>query len=200
MRAAESAGFSRMRTDAGSSAYTADRICAVLARKTFAGALCVVDRCSRLGSECDLLVVTTNLRAIDVEVKISRADLKADRLKDKWFDFGRQWDAATRSWLKTPRDWPANVWKHYYAIAAPIWRDDLLAHCQPKSGVLTVKLDPDGSLRGICVKRRCTANRASVPLKHEVVVDIARLASLRMWNAYDALGGRGAARSSGAAA
>lgn len=179
--------------------YTADRICAVLARKTFAGALCVVDRCSRLGSECDLLVVTTNLRAIDVEVKVSRADLKADRLKDKWFDFGR-WDRATRSMSRTPRDWPANVWKHYVVVAAPIWRDDLLEHCQPKSGVVTVKLNDDGTLRHIDVKRRCTANRANAPLKPEVVVDIARLASLRMWNAYDALGGRSACRSSGAAA
>lgn len=163
--------------------YTADRICAVLARKTFAGALCVVDRCTRLGSECDLLVVTTNLRAIDVEVKISRADLKADRKKDKWFEFG-PWEAHSRGIPRTPRDWPQNVWKHYYVIAAPIWRDDLLEHCQPKSGVVTVELHADGGLRHIDVKRRCMANRANTPLTPEVVVDIARLASLRMWDAY----------------
>lgn len=179
--------------------YTADRICAVLARRTFAGALCVVDRCTRLGSECDLLVVTTNLRAIDVEVKISRADLKADRKKDKWFDT-QGWDLATRSWRKTPRDWPQNVWKHYYVVAAPIWRDELLDHCQPKSGVITVELNPDGHLRHINVKRRCTANRADTPLKPEVVVDIARLASLRMWDAYRELGARSSMRGTGAAA
>lgn len=175
------------------SVYTADRICAVLARKTFAGALCAVDRCSRLGSECDLLVVTTRLRAIDVEVKISRADLKAERKKDKWFEFG-PWEARARGVERTPRDWPRNVWKHYYAVAAPIWRDELLEHCQPKSGVITVELRQDGLLRHIDVKRRCTANRSDTPLKPEVVVDIARLASLRMWNAYDELGRRGAMR------
>lgn len=175
------------------SVYTADRICAALARKTFSGALCVVDRCARLGSECDLLVVTTNLRAIDVEVKISRADLKAERKKDKWFEFG-PWEAQRRGIPRTPREWPQNVWKHYFAIAAPIWRDELLEHCQPKSGVLTVQLRDDGSLHHITVRRRCTANKANLPLKPEVVVDIARLASLRMWNAYDALGQRGSMR------
>lgn len=179
------------------SVYTADRICAALARKTFAGALCVVDRCSRLGSECDLLVVTTNLRAIDVEVKISRADLKADRKKDKWFNFrgfGRMVDGL-RVPPPEPLDWPKNVWKHYYAVAAPIWSDELLEHCQPKSGVVTVKLNADGSLHHVHVKRRCTTNRANTPLTPEVVVDIARLASLRMWNAYqerDAVLGRAA--------
>lgn len=177
--------------------YTAERICGVLARRTFAGALCVVDRCTRLGSECDLLVVTTNLRAIDVEVKISRADLKADRKKDKWFDFpgfGRMVNGE-REPPPVPRDWPRNVWKHYYAISAPIWRDDLLEHCQPKSGVITVELNRDGALRHIDVKRRCRANRSDTPLKPEVVVDIARLASLRMWDAYrerDARVGRAA--------
>lgn len=168
------------------SVYTADRICAVLARNTFKGALCVIDRCTRLGSECDLLVVTTNLRAIDCEVKISRADLKADRKKDKWFDFprGRWIDGRREQPPPVPRDWPRNVWKHYYAVAAPIWRDDLLEHCQPKSGVVTVELRPDGSLRHIDVKRRCVANRNDTPLKPDVIVDIARLASLRMWDAY----------------
>lgn len=164
--------------------YTAERICAALARKTFRGALCVVDRCTRLGSECDLLVVTRNLRAVDVEVKISRADLRADRKKDKWFE-RRRWDASTRSMKEgAPRDWPQNVWKHYFAVAAPIWHDDLLEHCPPKSGVVTVQLRPDGSLHHITVRRRCTANKANTPLTAEVVVDIARLASLRMWDAY----------------
>lgn len=179
--------------------YTADRICAALARKTFAGALCVVDRCTRLRQRMRSPSRHHEPAGDRLEVKVSRADLKADRKKDKWFDFGR-WNAATRSWPKTPRDWPENVWKHYYAIAAPIWRDDLLDHCQPKSGVVTVKLNPDGSLRGICVKRRCTANKVNTPLTPEVVVDIARLASLRMWDAYRELGRRGAARGSAGAA
>lgn len=176
--------------------YTADRIAAALARHTFAGALCVVDRCTALGNECDLLVVTRNLRAIDVEVKISRADLKAERSKSKWFEPPPyDWFARSRERpAPTPRDWPQNTWKHYYAVAAPIWRDDLLEHCKPKSGVVTVQLREDGSLHHINVKRRCTANRANVSMDHGTVVDIARLASLRMWNAYAELGRRSSMR------
>jgi hypothetical protein len=42
----------------------------------------LVDNCNWTGHECDVLGVTTDLRIIDVEVKISRADLKADAKKD----------------------------------------------------------------------------------------------------------------------
>lgn len=83
-----------------------------------------------------------------------------------------------------------NVWKHYFVIAAPIWRDDLLDLCQPKSGVVTIELDGHGGLVNLDVKRRPAANRADTPLGPEVVVDIARLASLRMWDAYRESGPR----------
>ena len=177
---------------AGSSApiYTAERIAAVLARRTFDGALCVVDRCTRLGAECDLLVVTRNLRAIDVEIKLSRADLKADRVKDKWYDYGER-DRLTGSYRKTTREWPRSVFKHYYVLPAPIWRVELLQHCMPKSGVIVVDFEHVNARRfsarrsgALIVKRRATPNRNCQPLKHETVVDIARLASLRMWDAY----------------
>lgn len=39
----------------------------------------LIDNCSWTGYECDVLAVTTDLRVIDVEVKISRADLKTMR-------------------------------------------------------------------------------------------------------------------------
>jgi len=55
---------------------TLDRKCVVL-----------VDNCSWTGHECDVLGVTRDLRIIDVEVKISRADLKADARKDKWWKY-----------------------------------------------------------------------------------------------------------------
>lgn len=45
----------------------------------------LVDRCNWTGNECDVLAVTVDLRVIDVEIKISRADLKADAAKDKWW-------------------------------------------------------------------------------------------------------------------
>ena len=56
-----------------------------LAVGLFARRLVVVDNCIWTGHECDLLCVTTDLRIVDVEIKISRSDLKADAKKDKWF-------------------------------------------------------------------------------------------------------------------
>lgn len=167
--------------------YTETRIAAALARKTFAGALVVVDNTYAMGSECDLLVVTRNLMAVDVEIKISVADLKRDRTKDKWiqqdhsyYRYGEQRPAPA------PRHWPSGCHKHYYVLPEPIWRDDLIEHCQPQSGVITIALRDDGSLHSLVVKRRVTANTSAKPLTHAKVVDIARLASLRMWDAYRA--------------
>lgn len=174
--------------------YTASRIAAVLARRKFDGALCVVDECGELnGSRCDLLVVSRNLRAIDVEIKIDRADVRRDRKKDKWFSVGRERDERGRL-IQTPREWPRNVWKHYYVVAAPIWSDDLLEHCQPRSGVVVIDLSgftPKAFQArwsgGLTVKRRAQANPDNKPLDHDSVINIARLASVRMWDAYEEL-------------
>jgi len=42
----------------------------------------LVDNCNWTGHECDVLGVTTDLRIIDVEIKISRADFRADAAKE----------------------------------------------------------------------------------------------------------------------
>lgn len=170
--------------------YTEARMIAALARKTFKGMLCCVDNTYALGDECDLLVVTNQLRCIDVEVKISRADLKADSAKSKWHTGGGiNWQTGDR-YPRTAIDWPRNVWKHYYAIADDIWIDDLLQHCRPNSGVVTVLLGNDGALRTINVKRRCIANKSQQPLTPAELCNIARLTSLRLWDARKELEAR----------
>lgn len=146
----------------------------------------LVDNCNWTGHECDVLAVTTDLRIIDVEVKISRADLKADASKDKWWHrYGWQ------SWQKeppqsAPRQWPPKVWKHYYAMPADIWRPELLA-CLPSSasGVLLLRQGgwPQPPVIVSC-ERRATPNKEATRLTPEHVMDIARLANLRMWEAY----------------
>lgn len=149
-----------------------------LARKC----LVLVDNCNWTGSECDVLGVTTDLRIIDVEIKISRSDLKADAKKDKWWH--RSWD--NRAGLKL--DWPRKVWKHYYALPAEIW-DDKLLECLPsdKSGVLLMRLQHNGVIAAHC-HRRATPNREAARLTPAQAVDIARLANLRMWDAYQRVG------------
>lgn len=161
-----------------------------IARQTLARKCVVlVDNCNWTGHECDVLGVTTDLRIIDVEVKISRADLKADAGKDKWWH--RQWggyNPATRGYDKPPdiaREWPVKVWKHYYALPADIWRDELIAALpSPRSGVLLLKLQVGGAPVVVQCHRRATPNKDATKLTAANVMDIARLANLRMWEAY----------------
>lgn len=164
-------------------------IAAAIARQTLASRCVVlVDRCNWTGHECDVLGVTTDLRIIDVEVKISRADLKADAKKDKW------WHRPPSSWQDgqwvrpegIALEHPPKVWKHYYAMPAEIWTPDLV-ECLPSkaSGVILLRR-PEGSRERIVVgvERRATPAKDATRLKPEQVMNIARLANLRMWDAY----------------
>ena len=165
-----------------------------IARQTLAKRCVVlVDRCNWTGHECDVLGVTTDLRIIDVEIKISRSDLRADARKDKWWHrVASGYETVAKPWgqqhqvvyTTTPRQWPPRVWKHYYCMPASVW-DDSLFDALParESGVLVVANSPGESLAVRCV-RRATPNRNAARLKPEQVMDIARLANLRMWDAY----------------
>lgn len=170
--------------------WTEHSIARAIALQTLARKCVVlVDNCNWTGHECDVLAVTTDLRIIDVEVKISRADLKADAAKEKWWQ--RQYGAwmperRTQDVTTSRRLHPPKVWKHYYALPADIWKPELI-DClpSPASGVLLLS---EGSWPQppvmVSVERRATPNRDAVRLKPEHVMDIARLANLRMWEAY----------------
>lgn len=157
----------------------------------------LVDRCNWTGHECDVLAVTTDLRIIDIEVKISRSDLKADAKKDKWWH--RYYDGTTEEVVlpggrkyqrqveqRTPRTHPPQVWKHYYALPREIWKPELL-DCLPSeaSGVLLLREQRNSNTTiAVHVERRATPAKDAQRLKPEQVMDIARLANLRMWDAY----------------
>lgn len=165
----------------------------------------LVDNCNWTGHECDVLAVTTDLRIVDVEVKISQADLKADAKKNKWWHhtfigYGERKevhnDAGRLIRIEQPRLYdskplqhPRKVWKHYYALPKDIWKPELL-DCLPSEASGVLLLDRDGwprpyghDMRIECV-RRATPNKDAYRLKPDEVMDIARLANLRMWEAY----------------
>ena len=190
--------------------WTERSIARAIALQTLARKCTVlVDNCNWTGRECDVLGVTTDLRIIDVEVKISRSDLKADAKKDKWWhrtyigrgpweerrsEDGRllsRWQDAVYD--SKPLAHPPKVWKHYYALPADIWKPELL-DCLPStaSGVLLLRHGADYTDRHHrphvtvqCI-RRATPAKDAYRLKPEEVMDIARLANLRMWEAYRA--------------
>jgi hypothetical protein len=150
----------------------------------------LVDNCNWTGYECDVLGVTVDLRIIDIEVKISRSDLKADAKKDKWWH--RQYGAWVpgqrhQETISTAREHPRKVWKHYYALPQEIWKPELI-DCLPSkaSGVLLLKhyTDLGKDFVWVTCERRATPNKDAYRLKPNEVMDIARLANLRMWESY----------------
>lgn len=140
----------------------------------------LVDRCNWTGYECDVLAVTTDLRLIDVEVKISRADFKADAKKDKWWhrlSWGGDVGPPQR------RQWPPKVWKHYFAMPRELWDDALFEFMpSPASGLLLVR-EHMGRIEVNC-HRRATPDKNAARISAAAAIDIARLANLRMWDAY----------------
>lgn len=184
----------------GQVVWNENNIAAAICRQTLAKKCVVlVPNCNWTGNECDVLGVTTNLRIIDVEIKISRADLRADADKDKWWRRlgwgGYKTVDGRREYVQAPREalpWPPKVWKHYYAMPENIWKPELLA-CLPStnSGVILMKRHqsyPDSVPFTLAkVVRRATPCRDAYRLTAKQVMDIARLANLRMWDAYDAL-------------
>lgn len=185
--------------------WNANLIAGALARQFFQRKhLVVVPECNWTGHECDLLVVTTDLRVIDVEIKTSRADLRRDASKDKWWK-RMTWQEATDKGLDTrnwdpyehreKRDWPPRVWKHYVVVPKEIWDDGLFeALPSPASGVLLLeRRGIRGRLLVIQCQRRATPNRDAKKIGADSAIDIARLASLRMWDSYDRLAEAGVA-------
>lgn len=176
----------------------AEQIAHCLARKLFKSDLVVVDRCCWPGAECDLLVVTPNLQVIDVEIKISRADLKIDRAKSKWFQQPEGWHMRQERPAPTPLEWPQNVWKHYYAMPAKLWKPEFAEFIHPTSGIITIDSHEDAGEKRAeqqaarspewwlhKVVKRAKSCRTYTPIDPKALRKIAYLASFRMWRAYE---------------
>lgn len=178
--------------------WTEKTIAAELALNHFACRhLVVVPNCNWAGHEADLLVVTKALKLLDFEIKISRADFKADSKKGKWFEsvdtgidiptaiFDRNTKCSfsylRRQIVSIPKLHPMNIWKHYYVMPEEIYDpslDDLAA--SPASGIIL--LHDIGGKVVFQEIRKAKGNRDYSPITAQQTLDIARLASLRLWN------------------
>lgn len=164
--------------------WDAAKIANHVSRQTLAKkCIVLVDRCNWTGYECDVLGVTTDLRIIDIEVKISRSDFKADATKDKWWHRPGSWGWKEPEPPKVHRKWPPRVWKHYIAMPLDVWREGLFEFMPSPSSGLLLLTDKNGRVEVRC-ERRATPNRDAEKIGASQAVDIARLANLRMWQAY----------------
>ena len=151
-----------------------------------------IPTCGWTGHECDLLAVTRDMRIVDIEIKISRSDFRADFEKEKWFYTPMEAEAITgTSWQdyylrkaeRVRRPWPRKVWKHYYCMPKSIWTDSMAAQAgSMHSGIIL--LDYAGGQVVASLIRAAKPDRKAETLEPEHVIDIARHASLRMWDAY----------------
>lgn len=156
--------------------WTERTIGAYLARETFGRRHLVVPNCQWTSHECDLLVVTRRLMICDVEIKISRADLRSDAGKQKW------WQGYLQRYRQRI-DWPPRVWRHYYCVPEAIWKGiELFDGLPQRSGVLLIREDKHGR-PWLDVARRARSNPDAKPITAAEAIDIARLANLRMWDA-----------------
>lgn len=152
-----------------------------------------IPTCGWTGHECDLLAVTRDLRIIDIEIKISRSDFRADAKKEKWYYTPNEASEITGiSWQdyylgksdRVRRPWPRKVWKHYYCMPRSIWTESMLDQCgSEKSGVILLDHDASGKMFAF-LARAAKPDRKAETLGAEHVIDLARHASLRMWDAY----------------
>ena len=165
--------------------WTAREIAKAIACQAFAGRhLIVLPNTYWPGSETDLLLVRTDLRLVDIEIKISRADLKADAKKSKWFD-QPIFDPTTHTVPYTPRSHPRRIWKHYYCVPEKLWKKDLGDCIPPASGVICLRDHPTHP--GCWIERQAKAAKNAERITPEELCDIARVQSLKLWSAYDEL-------------
>lgn len=165
--------------------WTEARIISAIGRQVLNNrCLLLVDNCNWTGHECDVLGVTNDLRIVDVEVKISRSDLKADAKKDKWWH--RQWRWNNAHGPDQLRPHPPKVWKHYYALPKEIWKPELAESLPSAASGVLLLWEHGGKLQVSCERRAAPAKDA-YRLSPSQAVDVARLANLRMWDARNRL-------------
>lgn len=132
------------------------------------------------GFESDLLFVTKDLRLIDVEIKISRADLKRDAGKEKWWHRGIPQRVDGK--LVTPAAWsrthPHKVWKQYYAVPATLWKPWMEKDLPSADSGILLAHDRRAGTAIECL-RRAKPDTGAPKITAEQALDIARLLSLR---------------------
>lgn len=156
------------------------------------------------GYETDLLIVRSDLRLVDIEIKRSRSDFRADQYKDKWWKYGpyvpcpegrmEKWGLTHPRMVpsKISREWPVKIWKHYYALPAEIWTPELEAEVSQKSGIMLLsERYSDEQIRhhsweqsvNLKIYRQAKPNRDAKPIDAGSAIEIAKLCNARMWSA-----------------
>lgn len=110
--------------------------------------------------ECDLLVLTKSNYLWEVEIKVTKADLLADKKKAHGHH-------------------NINIKRLYFAI--PEYLGDSIEHIPERAGIITVRRAADDR-RFICRQIRAAKNDRGYQLTDEERYKVARLGALRIWD------------------
>lgn len=116
--------------------------------------------------ECDLLVIRKSGHAIEVEIKVSKADLKKDAAK-------RHGHIDRQNRIK----------ELYFAVPKPLY-EDAVEHAPDRAGIITIEPYVWHSGREALVgrvRRKPTINKAARPLSEKEMLTVARLGAMRIW-------------------
>ena len=112
--------------------------------------------------ECDLLIITKGGYGIEVEIKVSRSDLKNDSNKSHSHDDDR-------------------IKKLYFAI--PDYMKDSIDLIPKRAGILVLRRYYEwGDNIGVHVLREPEINKHCIKFSSEEMFNIARLGTMRIWN------------------
>ena len=108
--------------------------------------------------ECDLLILSKAGYATEIEIKISKSDLK----KDKFKNHGHL---------------SKKIKNFYYAVPEAINVEFVKEHIPERAGIIVV------NAKGRCkIVRKCIVNKDAVKIDDKERYKMARLGALRIWN------------------
>ena len=108
--------------------------------------------------ECDLLILSKAGYATEIEIKISKADLK----KDKFKSHGHL---------------SKKIKNFYYAVPEKIAIEYVEEHVPERAGIIVV------NAKGRCkIVRKCIVNKDAIKFSEKDRYKMARLGALRIWN------------------
>lgn len=117
--------------------------------------------------ECDLLIIRNTGYAVEVEIKVSKADLKKDALKRHGHNSNR-------------------IKELYFAVPDKLY-DAAVEYAPERAGIITVEHWEHYPFVEGSVKRKAVLNVLARPLNEDEIRTAMRLAGMRIWGLKERL-------------
>lgn len=117
--------------------------------------------------ECDLLIMNGRNYGVEVEIKISKADLRADCKKPHGHNSNR-------------------IRRLFFAIPEYLYTDEIVSMIPERAGILVItpaeNMGTYYTRPRCCVKRNAKINKSAKPFSDSERINMGRLGMLRYWD------------------